>query len=107
MSANAEHGTVSAAEMAAGAPVWDHSTHERFFDYYARESQSEEALQRFSRVRDTILRLRRDGVGRVPKTDGDDGWRVLKVLEASQRSLNMNGEPVQLDLQRSRELIRA
>jgi ubiquinone/menaquinone biosynthesis C-methylase UbiE len=65
MSANAEHGTVSAAEMAAGAPVWDHSTHERFFDYYARESQSEEALQRFSRVRDTILRLRRDGVGRV------------------------------------------
>jgi UDP-2-acetamido-3-amino-2,3-dideoxy-glucuronate N-acetyltransferase len=45
--------------------------------------------------------------GRMPKTDGHDGWRVLKVLEASQRSLNMNGEPVQLDLQRSRELIRA
>jgi UDP-2-acetamido-3-amino-2,3-dideoxy-glucuronate N-acetyltransferase len=41
------------------------------------------------------------------KTDGRDGWRVLKVLEASQRSLNMNGEPVQLDLQRSNELIRA
>ena len=34
---------------------------------------------------------------RTPKTDGRDGWRVLKVLEASQRSLNMNGEPVQLE----------
>jgi UDP-2-acetamido-3-amino-2,3-dideoxy-glucuronate N-acetyltransferase len=45
--------------------------------------------------------------GGSPKTDGHDGWRVLKVLEASQRSLSMNGEPVQLDLQRSRELIRA
>jgi predicted dehydrogenase len=44
---------------------------------------------------------------RPAKTDGHDGWRVLKVLEASQRSLSMNGEPVQLDLQRSNELIRA
>jgi UDP-2-acetamido-3-amino-2,3-dideoxy-glucuronate N-acetyltransferase len=35
------------------------------------------------------------------KTDGRDGWRVLKVLEASQRSLNMNGEPVQLEPARS------
>jgi UDP-2-acetamido-3-amino-2,3-dideoxy-glucuronate N-acetyltransferase len=34
---------------------------------------------------------------RTPKTDGRDGWRVLKVLEASQRSLSMNGEPVQLE----------
>ncbi len=25
---------------------------------------------------------------RTPKTDGADGWRVLQVLEASQRSLN-------------------
>lgn len=38
---------------------------------------------------------------RTPKTDGRDGWRVLKVLEASQRSLNMNGEPVQLEPIRS------
>jgi ubiquinone/menaquinone biosynthesis C-methylase UbiE len=61
MSASGEHGAVTAAEMAAGAAVWDHTTHERFFEYYARESQSEEALQRFRRVRDAILRLRRDG----------------------------------------------
>lgn len=38
---------------------------------------------------------------RTPKTDGRDGWRVLKVLEASQRSLSMNGEPVQLEPMRS------
>jgi UDP-2-acetamido-3-amino-2,3-dideoxy-glucuronate N-acetyltransferase len=43
---------------------------------------------------------------RTPKTDGHDGWRVLKVLEASQRSLSMNGEPVQLEPTRSMELVR-
>jgi hypothetical protein len=32
---------------------------------------------------------------------------VLKVLEASQRSLSMNGEPVQLELSRTMEVIRA
>lgn len=43
----------------------------------------------------------------TPKTDGADGWRVLKVLEASQRSLNMNGEPVQLESGRTLEFVRA
>jgi UDP-2-acetamido-3-amino-2,3-dideoxy-glucuronate N-acetyltransferase len=37
----------------------------------------------------------------TPRTDGRDAWRVLKVLEASQRSLTMNGEPVQLEPSRS------
>jgi UDP-2-acetamido-3-amino-2,3-dideoxy-glucuronate N-acetyltransferase len=43
----------------------------------------------------------------TPKTDGRDGWRVLKVLEASQRSLTMNGEPVQLEPLRSLAIARA
>jgi UDP-2-acetamido-3-amino-2,3-dideoxy-glucuronate N-acetyltransferase len=43
---------------------------------------------------------------RTPKTDGHDGWRVLKVLEASQRSLSMNGEPVQLEPSRSLAAVR-
>ena len=43
---------------------------------------------------------------KTPKTDGHDGWRVLKVLEASQRSLGMNGEPVQLEPHRSLEVVR-
>jgi UDP-2-acetamido-3-amino-2,3-dideoxy-glucuronate N-acetyltransferase len=42
-----------------------------------------------------------------PKTDGADAWRVLKVLEASQRSLSMNGEPVQLQPPRSLEVVHA
>jgi UDP-2-acetamido-3-amino-2,3-dideoxy-glucuronate N-acetyltransferase len=44
---------------------------------------------------------------RTPKTDGADALRVLKVLEASQRSLSMNGEPVQLEPHRSLEMVRA
>lgn len=44
---------------------------------------------------------------RTPKTDGHDGWRVLKVLEASQRSLSLNGDPVQLAPARSLEVARA
>lgn len=44
---------------------------------------------------------------RSPKTDGFDAWRVLKVLEASQRSLSMNGDPVQLEPRRSLEVVRA
>src|SRR6266849_255798 len=35
---------------------------------------------------------------RPPLTDGPSGLRVLKVLQAAQRSLIMNGEPVQLPL---------
>jgi len=42
-----------------------------------------------------------------PKTDGHDGERVLRVLEASQRSLSMNGEPVQLEPLRSLAVMHA
>ena len=31
-----------------------------------------------------------------PRSDGHDGWRVTKVLDAAQRSLRMNGLPVSL-----------
>jgi predicted dehydrogenase len=43
----------------------------------------------------------------APKTDGLDAWRVLKVMEASQRSLSMNGEPVRLEGTRLQEVVRA
>ncbi len=42
---------------------WDHSTDERFFEYYARESESEEAVGRFQRVRDAVLRQMRVAPG--------------------------------------------
>ena len=32
-------------------------------------------------------------------TDGESGLRVLKVLQAAQRSLVMNGEPVSLPIE--------
>jgi UDP-2-acetamido-3-amino-2,3-dideoxy-glucuronate N-acetyltransferase len=34
---------------------------------------------------------------RTPRTDGYDAWRVLRVLEASERSLSMNGVPVTVE----------
>lgn len=36
---------------------------------------------------------------RPPLTDGVSGLRVLKVLQAAQRSLVMNGEPVSLSME--------
>jgi predicted dehydrogenase len=36
---------------------------------------------------------------RPPLTDGDSGLRVLKVLQAAQRSLVMNGEAVTLPME--------
>jgi SAM-dependent methyltransferase len=62
---------VPATEPTATAPNWDHSTHERFFEYYSRESQSEEAFARFRGVRDAILRL-------LP---GGSANRVLEVAD--------------------------
>lgn len=39
----------------------------------------------------------------APLTDGHSGLRVLKVLQAAQRSLVMNGEPVTLSLETANE----
>jgi SAM-dependent methyltransferase len=38
-------------------PRWDHSTHEHVFDYYAEASVSDDAVVRFGRIRDAILRV--------------------------------------------------
>lgn len=38
---------------------WDHSSHDKFYEYYAQESASDEAQGRVCRVRDHILRLMR------------------------------------------------
>ena len=37
--------------------AWDHSSHEQFYNYYAKESLSAQALQRFRSIRDTVLRV--------------------------------------------------
>jgi UDP-2-acetamido-3-amino-2,3-dideoxy-glucuronate N-acetyltransferase len=43
---------------------------------------------------------------REPLTTGDEGVRVLQVLQACQRSLQMNGEPVQVDATAVQNLLR-
>jgi 2-polyprenyl-6-hydroxyphenyl methylase/3-demethylubiquinone-9 3-methyltransferase len=35
--------------------IWDHSSHDEFYNYYAKESQSEETFRRFRTIRDCIL----------------------------------------------------
>jgi predicted dehydrogenase len=40
-----------------------------------------------------------------PVTTGEEGLRVLQVLEACQRSLQMNGEPVQLGVRAMRKMV--
>jgi UDP-2-acetamido-3-amino-2,3-dideoxy-glucuronate N-acetyltransferase len=44
--------------------------------------------------------------GRTPDTPGEEGVEVLKVLQACQRSLEMNGEPVRVDWAATRKLLR-
>ncbi len=41
--------------------AWDSSSHETFYDYYAKESQSERTLQRSRSVRDSVLRVVQQG----------------------------------------------
>lgn len=46
--------------------TWDHSSHDRFYDYYAMASRSEDTLQRFRSIRDCVLRMleRSESAGR-------------------------------------------
>jgi len=41
----------------SGLPAWDHSSHEKFFEYYAKESQSPETLGRLRSIRDAVVRV--------------------------------------------------
>jgi UDP-2-acetamido-3-amino-2,3-dideoxy-glucuronate N-acetyltransferase len=42
---------------------------------------------------------------RTPRTSGEEGLRVLQVLQACQRSLQMNGEPVQVAPRSLRKMV--
>jgi UDP-2-acetamido-3-amino-2,3-dideoxy-glucuronate N-acetyltransferase len=45
------------------------------------------------------------GMRREPETPGEEGKRVLQVLQGCQRSLQMNGEPVQLNFRSRRKIL--
>ena len=44
--------------------------------------------------------------GAVPRSDGVDGLRVVRVLEAAQRSLDSDGVPIALETTHSKRLVR-
>src|SRR5262245_54732056 len=45
-------------------PTWDHTSHERFYKYYAMASQSPPTLQRLRSIQDCVLRIMaREGGG--------------------------------------------
>jgi len=89
---------------------WDHSTHENFYDYYAAESISEEAVIRFRRVRDHILRVMAEGSPLKPALDVADigcgaGTHSMVWAELGHHvhALDVNGPLVDLGRKRAAE----
>src|SRR5262249_47424856 len=50
----------------------DHSSHEQFYEYYARASQQNETIQRFRSIRDSALRILRRDRPKIPKLEVAD-----------------------------------
>ncbi|MBA2689244.1 MAG: class I SAM-dependent methyltransferase, partial [Burkholderiales bacterium] len=48
---------VQPSDRADKPPEWDNASHPDFFEYYAQESLSERTLQRYTNIRDTVLRV--------------------------------------------------
>lgn len=88
----------------------DHSSHEKFYDYYANASLSQEACQRFGSIRDMILRiLRTNGAARI--LDVADigcgaGTQSLMWAELGHRvhALDVNEPLLELAKQRTAEI---
>ena len=66
--------------------LWDHSTHPEFYDYYAQASVTPEALARFCRLRDGVVRVAAS-VGKAGPLDVADigcGPGTLSVVWAEE-----------------------
>jgi len=66
-------------------PVWDHSSHDHFYDYYASQSLTEKTRQRFTAIREMILRVtkrERDSVQDLDVLDVGCGAGTLSLLWA-------------------------
>jgi 2-polyprenyl-3-methyl-5-hydroxy-6-metoxy-1,4-benzoquinol methylase len=48
---------LEARDAASGQILWDHGSHQQFFDYYAEASQSAAAEERFRTIQTKLLRL--------------------------------------------------
>ena len=63
----------------------DHSSHREFLEYYATESQSQRTRDRFSALRDIVLRVVKNRRGNVPMLEVLDvgcGAGALSLLWA-------------------------
>jgi 2-polyprenyl-6-hydroxyphenyl methylase/3-demethylubiquinone-9 3-methyltransferase len=101
-----KHSGPTPAHTASSA--WDHSTHEKFYEYYEQESLSPEAKLRFRRVRDHILTAlqnhgRPDRALDVADIGCGAGTQSLVWAELGHHvhALDVNGPLVELGAQRA------
>jgi 2-polyprenyl-6-hydroxyphenyl methylase/3-demethylubiquinone-9 3-methyltransferase len=92
----------------ADKTTWNHSSHERFYDYYMQASQSPETLQRFVAIRDTVLRILGEQAVELPLDVADIGCgagvQCMLWAELGHRvhGLDVNAALVELARQRTR-----
>ena len=85
---------------------WDHGSHEEFYEYYARQSATAAAMQRFRAIRDMVIRLNPNLLSRGPIDVADIGCNagtqsiLWAELGCRVHGLDVNG-PL-LDLARDR-----
>ncbi len=98
------------SESGSNQPVstWDHSSHERFYEYYSKASQSEETLQRFRSIRDCVLRVIKRGeepksILEVADIGCGAGTQCLVWAELGHRihGIEVNGPLVELARERA------
>lgn len=91
-------------------PTWDHASHERFYEYYAKASQSPPTLQRLRSIQDCVLRIvTREGGAGSPLNVADIGCGagaqslLWAALGHHVHSLDVNEPLVELARQRAVE----
>ena len=73
MKERAAQGGEPPAEPTPGkTSTWDHSSHDHFYDYYAKESLSQKTVDNFRSIRDNILRILEKIEGRARRYDVAD-----------------------------------
>ena len=65
-----ERQPISQGEPQSGG--WDFGSHEQFYEHYARGSQSPATLQRIRSLRDCVLRVAKNGSGKIGILDVAD-----------------------------------
>jgi 2-polyprenyl-6-hydroxyphenyl methylase/3-demethylubiquinone-9 3-methyltransferase len=91
--------------------AWDHSSHENFYEYYAKASQSEKALVRFRHLRDTLAGIaKNEGLPEVlDVADIGGGAGTLAMVWAEKghnvRCLDINKPLIELAEERASRIV--